>query len=59
MAELLELQSRWQFDIETLDIDADPVLRERYNTLVPVLTVNGEEVCHYFLDPDRLAIYFE
>ncbi len=59
MAELLVLQSRWQFDVETRDIDADPVLRDRYNTLVPVLTINGEEVCHYFLDPDKLAVYFE
>ncbi|MEJ2362755.1 MAG: glutaredoxin family protein [Gammaproteobacteria bacterium] len=59
MAELQTLQSRWEFDVTTRDIDADPVLRERYDTLVPVLTVDGREVCHYFLDPERLAPYFE
>lgn len=59
MAELLPLQTRWQFDIETKDIDSDPLLRERYNTLVPVLAINREEICHYFLDPDKLAGYFE
>jgi hypothetical protein len=59
MAELDSLQTRWRFDVETRDIDSDPVLRERYNTLVPVLTINGDEVCHYFLDPDKLAVYFE
>lgn len=59
MAELLQLQSRWQFDIETHDIDSDPLWRERYNTLVPVLAIDGDEICHYFLDPDKLAGYFE
>ena len=59
MAELLACQSRWQFELETRDIDRDPVLRERYNPQVPVLAINGEEVCHYFLDPDKLAVYFE
>lgn len=59
MAELLPLQRRWLFDIETKDIDSDPHLRERYNTLVPVLALDGEEICHYFLDPDKLAGYFE
>jgi hypothetical protein len=59
MAELQALQNRWQFEVETRDIDSEPELRERYNTLVPVLTLGGEEVCHYFLDPDKLAVYFE
>ena len=59
MAELLPLQQRWQFDIETKDIDSDPLLRERYNTLVPVLAAGSEEICHYFLDPDKLAVYFK
>lgn len=59
MAELLDLQDRWQFDVHTRDIDDDPTLRERYNTLVPVLTLDGQEICHYFLDPERLASYFE
>jgi len=59
MAELQSLQNRWQFEVETRDIDSEPELRERYNTLVPVLAIGGEEICHYFLDPDKLAVYFE
>lgn len=59
MAELLDLKSRWQFDVETFDIDEDPDLRERFNTLVPVLMIEEKEVCHYFLDPDKLAVYFD
>jgi len=59
VAELQALQTRWQFDIETRDIDEDPVWQARYNTLVPVLTLDDKEICHYFLDPDKLAVYFE
>jgi len=46
------------FDIEVLDVDADPVLEEKYNELVPVL-VDGEgcELCHYFLDAPKVREY--
>jgi hypothetical protein len=57
--ELRQLQGRWQFDIHTYDIDRDPALRARYNTRVPVVVIGEEEVCEYFLDPARLAVYFE
>jgi hypothetical protein len=59
MAELAPLQQQWQFNLETIDIDEDAQLRERYNTKVPVLAIDGEEVCQYFLDPDKLTVYFE
>lgn len=58
MAELIALQARWQFEIETKDIDCDPLLRQCYDTRVPVLAINGNEICQYFLDPDKLADYF-
>ena len=38
------------FTVQVVDIDADPVLRERYDTLVPVLVQGDTEICHYFLD---------
>lgn len=46
------------FDIVVLDVDADPVLEEKYNELVPVL-VDGEgrELCHYFLDTAKVREY--
>ena len=46
------------FDIEVVDVDADPLLEAKYNELVPVL-VDGEgrELCHYFLDPPRVREY--
>ncbi len=46
------------FDIEVIDVDADPVLEAKYNELVPVL-VDGEgsELCHYFLDAAKVREY--
>lgn len=47
-------------DISVLDVDADPLLLEKYDELVPVLTGrHGDgpvnELCHYFLDAERLS----
>ena len=46
------------FEIEVLDVDADPELEAKYNELVPVL-VDGEgrELCHYFLDEAKVREY--
>ena len=38
------------FDWFELDVDADPELRERYHVDVPVLLLDGAEVCHHFFD---------
>ncbi len=37
------------------DIDSRPDWRERYDTRVPVVAVDGTEICDYFLDRTRLA----
>ena len=55
VAALIALQPRHGFSLEVVDVDADPELEARYDLLVPVLTVNGDEICHYFLDGERLA----
>ena len=46
------------FQIDVLDVDADPELEVKYNELVPVL-VDGEgrELCHYFLDAAKVREY--
>ena len=46
------------FDIQVVDVDADPALEAKYNELVPVL-VDGEgrELCHYFLDAAKVREY--
>ena len=46
------------FDIEVVDVDADPELEAKYNELVPVLVDGaGCELCHYFLDVAKVREY--
>ncbi|MEH6438160.1 glutaredoxin family protein, partial [Massilia sp. DD77] len=44
------------FAITVLDVDADPALEARFDELVPVLYGDpaGEELCHYFLDREKV-----
>lgn len=43
---------------ELRDVDAEPQWQELYGLLVPVLTTaDGVEICHYFLEPDKLLGY--
>ncbi len=60
MTQALErLRPELGFDYVTVDIDADPELRERYNTRVPVLAANGTEICYYFLEETRLRAFLQ
>lgn len=46
------------FDIDVVDVDADPVLEAKYDELVPVLVdADGRELCHYFLDNAKVREY--
>lgn len=46
------------FEIEVLDVDADPELEVKYDELVPVLAdEQGQELCHYFLDAAKVREY--
>jgi hypothetical protein len=40
------------FEVDVIDVDADPALVERFDELVPVLfgRLDEPELCHYFLD---------
>lgn len=57
--ELTALAPRWNLQVSTVDIDSEPALQARYDTRVPVLHIDGEDICDYFVDADRLAVYFE
>ena len=58
---LEELFGPGSFALDRVDIDADPALRARYDTEVPVLLDGELELCRHFLDPvavrERLASY--
>jgi predicted ribosome-associated RNA-binding protein Tma20 len=59
---LQALQSEYRFAVEVIDVDADPLLVEQYDELVPVLTGlkggTGEmKLCHYFLDETAVRAF--
>lgn len=55
---LVALQKELDFDWVELDIDKDTDLIWRYDTVVPVLHYQGEEVCHYFYDDKAIRALF-
>jgi thioredoxin reductase (NADPH) len=51
---LAPLLAEFSATLKVLDVDADPVLEAKYDVLVPVLLRGEQELCHYFLDVDRV-----
>ena len=47
---LVALQKEIEFEWVESDIDRDKDLIRLYDTLVPVLQYDGNEICHYFID---------
>ena len=47
------------FEVDVIDVDADPALLERFDELVPVLygRLDEPELCHYFLDEAAVRRY--
>ena len=45
--------------VQVVDIDSDETLRRKYFDRIPVLTVDGDYVCQYRLDVDRVRRYLE
>jgi glutaredoxin len=41
-------------DVELIDIDADPLLIDRYTVRVPVVAVDGVEIAQYQIAPEQL-----
>ena len=54
---LQRLQGELGFNVSEVDIDRDPVLTKRYDRRVPVLTGGDIELCHFFLDEERLRAW--
>jgi thiol-disulfide isomerase/thioredoxin len=49
------------FEVDVLDVDADPALVARFDELVPVLfgRLDEPELCHYFLDEAAVQAYLD
>ncbi|MCL4798339.1 MAG: glutaredoxin family protein [Burkholderiales bacterium] len=56
-AALAPIASAHGLGVEFVDVDADPTLEERYGERVPVLVHGDTELCHYFLDAERVRAY--
>ena len=52
------LRSRPAFELQLIDIDRDPELRQRYDEWVPVLCQGDREICHYHLDEAAVMAVF-
>lgn len=57
-AELEKFSSVLDFTLKIIDIGEDSALINAYGTKVPVLMHENHEICHYFLDPQALKMYF-
>jgi glutaredoxin len=49
MAALRRLQQEFVFDLLQLDIDSDESLQRAYFERIPVVALDGEELCEYFV----------
>ena len=46
-------RARAEFELETLDVDADPELRRLYDVEVPVIAIDGVKAFKYRLTEDE------
>ena len=54
LSALYQLQDELSLTIEPIDIDDNPVLRDKYNDDVPVVSFNNEILFCHFIDEKRL-----
>jgi len=52
--QLQKIQKETPFSVETVDVDSDPALAERYGMEVPVVMLDGKKLAKYHLDEDML-----
>lgn len=57
IAGLRTLQARFHFDLDIVDIDADPALESRYGEDVPVLVHNDRELCRHAFNTALITDY--
>jgi len=57
IAGVQDLQARFAFEVEVVDVDADAVLREEYGLHVPVLVHEDRELCRHRLEPAGVTAY--
>ena len=51
-AKLLELRDELGFGLAEIAIDGDAELESRYRELIPVVEIDGERICTYYVQPE-------
>ena len=51
-AQLAELRDELGFELVEIAIDSDPELESRYRELIPVVEIDGERVCTYYVQSE-------
>ena len=61
IAALQKLQGGFSdgYTFNVVDVDQHPALEAKWGDKVPVLLDGNVEICHYFLDKNRLASHLE
>jgi len=54
LQQMQTLKNSHVFEYFTVDVDADPRIRQQYAALVPVVVLGDRQICHYFLDQAAL-----
>ena len=55
-AELERIRAGRRFALEEVDIECDDELFKRYLERIPVVAIDGEELCELFLDVNALLL---
>ena len=51
LAQVRALREELGFELVEIAIDRDPELESRYRELIPVVEIDGERVCTYYVQP--------
>ncbi len=58
-ARLDALRAELGFELEEVTIDGDPKLESRYREWLPVVEIDGERACTYYVQPEPFRLRFE
>ena len=56
--ELETFGANYPIQLQIQDVDSNEEWIERYGDRVPALVIDGQLVCEYFFDPDKVSPYF-
>jgi hypothetical protein len=54
LSELQDFLANKPHQLQLVDIDSSPELAQLWGDRIPVLCVDGREICHYYLDKHAL-----